>query len=73
MLLRGGRVIDPASGLDATADVMIVGDRIARIATSRLDRSEVGDARVIDVEGCLVTPGLIDGHVHLREPGNERA
>lgn len=73
MLLRGGRVIDPASGLDATADLLIVGDRIARIATSRLDRSEFGDARVIDAEGCFVAPGLIDGHVHLREPGNERA
>ncbi len=73
MLLRGGRVIDPASGLDATGDVLIVGDRIARIATTRLDRSDFGDARIVDVEGCLVTPGLIDGHVHLREPGNERA
>ena len=73
MLLRGGRVIDPASGLDATADVLIVGDRIARIATTRLDRSDFGDARIVDAEGCFVTPGLIDGHVHLREPGNERA
>ena len=73
MLLRGGRVIDPASGLDATADVLIVGGRIARIATARLDRSDFGDARIVDAEGCFVTPGLIDGHVHLREPGNERA
>ena len=73
MLLRGGRVIDPASGLDATADVLIVGGRIARIATTRLDRSDFGDARIVDAEGCFVTPGLIDGHVHLREPGNERA
>jgi dihydroorotase len=66
-------VIDPASGLDATADLLIAGDRIARISTSRLATSEVGDARVIELEGRLVTPGLIDGHVHLREPGNERA
>lgn len=73
ILLRGGRVIDPASGFDATADVLIVGDRVARIATSRLAPSEIGGARVVEAEGCLVTPGLIDGHVHLREPGNERA
>ena len=66
-------MIDPASGLDATADVLIVGGRIARIATARLDRSDFGDARIVDAEGCFVTPGLIDGHVHLREPGNERA
>lgn len=73
MLLRGGRLIDPASGLDATADLLIVGDRIARISTSRLASSDVGDARVVDLEGRIVAPGLIDGHVHLREPGNERA
>lgn len=71
--LRGGRAIDPASGLDATADVLLVDGRVAAISTSRLASSEVGDAESVDAEGLLVVPGLIDGHVHLREPGGERA
>ncbi|MGA1708505.1 MAG: dihydroorotase [Phycisphaerales bacterium] len=73
ILLRGGRVIDPASSLDATADVLIVADRIARLSTTPLAPSDIGHARVIELEGRVVAPGLIDGHVHLREPGNERA
>jgi len=64
-LIRGGRVIDPLTGFDAPADVLIEDGLIARIAESL----DAGDAEVIDAEGCLVTPGLIDPHVHLREPG----
>lgn len=68
LLLTGGRVIDPCSGFDAVADVAIDGPTIAEIAP-RLSRS--GADRVIDVSGRLVVPGLIDPHVHLREPGGE--
>jgi dihydroorotase len=68
-LLKGGRVVDPAHGLDGQYDVLIEDDRIAR-----LDRAIPigGETTVIDVPaGCVVVPGLIDMHVHLREPGQE--
>ncbi len=70
LLIAGGRVMDPASGLDRDADVGVKDGRIAAIAP-KLPRSGVD--RVIDASGCFVVPGLIDPHVHLREPGNERA
>ena len=67
-LLKGGHVIDPVAGRDGVFDVLIDGDRIAKIAKD----IPAGDARVIEVpQGFLVTPGLIDMHVHLREPGQE--
>ena len=66
MLIRGGRVIDPANGVDEIADVLIEDGRIAAIG------SAPGKAdRVIDASGLIVCPGLIDMHVHLREPGQE--
>lgn len=75
LLIAGGRVIDPASGLDRVADVAVSAGRIAAIGPAhgggRLDRPPA--ARVIDAAGCIVTPGLIDPHVHLREPGMEEA
>lgn len=64
-LIQGGRVIDPASGLDATADVLIRGGRVEAVGDA-LAIPE--DTLRIDAEGCLVTPGLIDTHVHLRDP-----
>ena len=65
--LRGGRVIDPARGMDAEADVLLKDGLVARVAKG-LDE---GAARVIDVRGQWVVPGLIDLHTHLREPGQE--
>ncbi len=68
LLIRGGRVIDPASGLDGEMDVLIEGDRIERIAP----KLEVGEGvEVLDASGKWVLPGLVDVHVHLREPGYE--
>lgn len=67
LLLRGGRVIDPASKLDAMLDVLVVDGLVARIAP-KID----ADARVVDVSGCIVAPGFIDLHTHLREPGFEQ-
>jgi dihydroorotase len=61
LLLKGGHVLDPASGLDAVRDVAIAGDRIARVAA---DLSEADADRTIDCAGSYVTPGLIDIHVH---------
>jgi len=66
VLIVNGRVIDPASGTDAVLDVALSGGVVAEIGP-KLTRSPA--ARVIDAEGLLVTPGLIDPHVHLREPG----
>jgi len=66
-LLRGGRVIDPSSDLDETADVLIDGDRIAALGHGIDSEGAV----VVDAQGCWVTPGLIDLHTHLREPGQE--
>lgn len=68
ILLRAGRVVDPSQELDAKRDVLLVDGVIASVAKS-LDAPE--DARVIDCTGLIVTPGLIDVHVHLREPGEE--
>jgi dihydroorotase len=68
ILLRGGRVVDPSQKLDAVRDVLLEGGRVAAVGES-VDASE--DARVIDCAGLVVTPGLIDVHVHLRELGNE--
>jgi len=72
ILIVGGRVVDPASGRNEIADVAIENGRIAAIGTG-LDRRGGGgrSPRTLDAEGCLVTPGLIDPHVHLREPGQE--
>ncbi len=70
ILLTGGRVIDPQSGRDETADVLVREGVIEAISTQRgeLQSSEV---KTVDLEGHLVTPGLVDPHVHLREPGGE--
>ena len=68
LILKGGRVIDPANGRDGAFDVLVDGGRIARIGKDL----PVGGAEVFEVRpGWLVVPGLIDIHVHLREPGQE--
>jgi dihydroorotase len=68
LLLKGGRVIDPANGIDGVRDLLIVDGVIAKTG---VDLPADG-ATVIDVPaGLIVTPGLIDMHVHLREPGQE--
>jgi dihydroorotase len=64
-LIRGGRVIDPATGLDAVRDVLIENRFVTQIG----EHINAGDARVIDAAGCIVAPGFIDMHVHLRDPG----
>ena len=71
IFIRGGRVIDPASGFDQTADVLIEGGVVREIESVRsrlksLPRS--GDVKTIEAEGCIVSPGLVDIHVHFREP-----
>jgi dihydroorotase len=69
ILLKGGRVVDPVNGRDGVFDVLIDGDRIARVGR---DLATNAGVTVVDVpSGLLVCPGLIDMHVHLREPGQE--
>jgi len=68
LLIRGGRVIDPSQSIDAIQDVLVVDGVLAEVAEG-IDPPE--GAREIEAEGLVVTPGLIDVHVHLREPGGE--
>ena len=67
LLLRGGRVVDPAGGLDAVRDVLLRNGRVERVER---DISAPG-IDVMDCAGLVVAPGFIDMHVHLREPGQE--
>jgi len=69
LIIRNGRVIDPASKLDAVADVLIEGDKIAAVG----EKLQVSGAELFDASGLIVAPGFIDMHVHLREPGFEYA
>ena len=70
-LLRGARVVDPVNGLDGVYDVFIDGDRIGQVGRD-LPASLADGGHVVDVPaGLVVVPGLIDMHVHLREPGQE--
>ena len=67
-LLKGGRVVDPANGIDGVQDVLIDGDRIGRVGR---DLPADGAAVVAVPAGLVLCPGFIDMHVHLREPGQE--
>lgn len=66
MLIRGGRLVDPSQGIDALRDVRIRAGLVAEIG-ERL-QPEAGE-ETFDAQGCIVAPGFIDMHVHLREPG----
>ena len=63
-VIRNGRIIDPANKRDEVADLFIADGKIAKATRDQ-------DAEVIDAKGLIVAPGLIDLHVHLREPGQE--
>jgi len=67
LLLRGGRVIDPAQGLDEPLDVLINEDTVAEVGPKLSSRG----AQVVEAKGLVVCPGFIDIHTHLREPGQE--
>ena len=66
LLITNGRVLDPSQELDGKLDVLIEDGRIARV-----DKKIKANAEVLDADGLVVTPGFIDLHTHLREPGQE--
>jgi dihydroorotase len=68
ILIRGGRVIDPSRGMDGQADVYIRDGKIAGVGR---DLGSPDDALTVNAAGKIVSPGLVDLHVHLREPGQE--
>lgn len=75
VLIRGGRVVDPERGLDAHLDVRVTGDRITGIGRDLplpAGGSPPAAPRVVEAAGWIVTPGLIDMHVHFGEPGHEQ-
>ena len=68
ILLKGGRVVDPSTGLDGVGDVLISDGKIASAGTTL---GTPDGAEVVDCTGLVVSPGFIDVHCHLREPGRE--
>jgi dihydroorotase len=70
MLIKNGRVIDPLSGTDDTLDILVDQGRIVSVGRD-MDKSNSEISQTIDARGKIVVPGLIDMHVHLREPGCE--
>ena len=67
ILIKGGHVVDPKNKIDAVSDVFIENGLIKKVAASISEKADV----TIDAKGKYVTPGLIDMHVHLRQPGQE--
>jgi len=65
--IRGGRIVDPSQGLDLLGDVLVVSGRIAALGAA----PPPTQAQILDASGAIVCPGLVDIHVHLREPGSE--
>jgi len=68
LIFRRARLLDPASGLDTTGDLLVEGERLAAVGG---DLSTVGDADTVMAEGLCLAPGLVDMRVQLREPGAE--
>src|SRR5277367_2837980 len=73
LLIKNGRVLNPATKTDAAMDVLLDGERIAEVAEAGKLSERAKNAEVFDAAGVIVAPGFIDMHVHLREPGQENS
>jgi dihydroorotase len=69
ILIKDGRVVDPGQGIDREIDVLIIDGKISAVSSS-LSKSIPRDCEIFNAKGLIVTPGLIDMHCHLRDPGN---
>ena len=69
LLIKNGRVMDPANGMDAVSDVLLRDGKVAAVGAGLT----AAGARVFDATGMVVTPGFVDMHVHFREPGFEHS
>ncbi|HVM43020.1 MAG TPA: dihydroorotase [Gemmatimonadales bacterium] len=67
ILIKGGRLIDPSRNFDGLADVLLEDGKVAKVGP----KLAAADAELLDASGCVVAPGFVDLHVHLREPGRE--
>ncbi len=67
ILIKSGRVVDPSNKIDEKLDILVIDGRISELAAN----IDSGDAEVINAAGLIVTPGLVDMHTHLRDPGYE--
>lgn len=67
LLIKDGHVVDPLNKIDGRADVLIDGEKVIKVARG----IKISDAKIIDAKGKIVSPGFIDMHSHLREPGRE--
>jgi dihydroorotase len=74
LLIKNGRVLNPATNSDAAMDVLLDGERIAEIsAPGKISAGAAKDVEIFDASGFIVAPGFIDIHAHLREPGQENS
>ncbi|KPJ57783.1 MAG: dihydroorotase [Deltaproteobacteria bacterium DG_8] len=71
LLIKNGRIIDPSRGIDDYSDILIDQSKIVEVGRGGEGRKDSEITRIIDARGKVVVPGLIDMHVHLREPGHE--
>lgn len=71
LLLKNGRIIDPANNIDSLGSLLIENGKIKSVYLGAFDHAPAGNCRVIDAGGRWIVPGLVDMHVHLREPGQE--
>ena len=71
IFLEGGRVVDPATRVDGVRTVILDGGRIKEVREQGVSSGERSAHEVVDCRGLLILPGLVDLHVHLREPGEE--
>lgn len=69
IVIKGGRIVDPGRNIDAEGDVWLDGDKIKKVVLGGEHGELTEGAQVIDAAGKVVAPGLVDVHVHFRDPG----